>query len=123
MKATDLRSLSVSELVRQVRELALRQSQAELYGRISKYNQLYRQIVAIKDELKSREGDQRRALESLFTDANPQVRLVAAQWSLAVLPGQAIEVLQQISDRNEYPQAADARLSLERIKSGQSVLL
>ena len=123
MKTNDLKTLSVKELIEQFKQLTLAQSHAELYGQYSKYNKLYRKVVAIKDELKSREGDQRRALVELFDHQNAQVRLVAAQWALAVVPEAAQAVLQKISDQNEYPQAADARQTLDAIKRGDSKLM
>ena len=123
MKTNDIKTLSLDELVEQFKQLALGQCQAELYGEYSKYNKLYRRIVAIKDELKRREGDQRRALVSLFEHPNAQVRLMAAQWALAVAPAAAQAVLQKISDQNEYPQAAHARQSLEAIDRGDSKLM
>jgi hypothetical protein len=123
MKGTDLRILRVSQLVDQFAACALEQFKAELHNEIAKYNRLYDDIVAIKDELKTRAGDQRSALATLFTHPNPQVRLKAAQWSLAVLPVAARQVLQDISDRNEYPQAAYARQSLMALDRGDSLLI
>jgi hypothetical protein len=62
-------------------------------------------------------------LASLYTHSNPQVRLLAAQWSLAVERAAARQVLQDISDRNIYPQAAYARQSLEALDRGESKLI
>jgi len=123
MKRFDLKSLTVPQLVERFSALALGQFQAELFGKVRIYNRLYDDIVAVKDELKSRAGDQRSALVSVYTHANPQVRLLAAQWSLAVERGAARQVLQDISDRNIYPQAAYARQSLEALDRGESKLI
>ena len=123
MRGADFRNMTVSQLVDQFTACALKQFTAELHGEIAKYNHLYDDIVAIKDELKTRAGDQRNALASLYTHPNPQVRLKAAQWSLAVLPAAARQVLQDISDRNEYPQAAYARQSLMALDRGDSKLV
>jgi hypothetical protein len=54
MKKILLTSLTTPELVVRFADLALGQFKAELYGEISKYNRLYRQIVAIENELKIR---------------------------------------------------------------------
>jgi hypothetical protein len=75
-------------------------------------------MVAIKDELKMRHGDQRRELLSLYDHPNVQVRLNAAKVTLAVAPEPAREVLQAISDSLEYPQAGDAGMSLWNLEQG-----
>jgi len=123
MKDADLKKLTVQQLVERFMTLALGQSNALLYDEIGRYNRLYDQIVAIKQELMGRDGDQRRALVPLFTHSDPQVRLVAAQWALAVAPEAARETLQRISDRNEYPQAAYARGTLMALERGESKLV
>jgi hypothetical protein len=122
MKNPDLQSMTVPQLVGRFAELSLAQDHAQLYGKIETYNRLYDDIVAVKNELAARPGDQRSALMSLYSHANPQVRLKAAQWSLAVAPASARQVLQDISDRNIYPQAAYARQSLEALDRGESKL-
>jgi Domain of unknown function (DUF2019) len=117
------RSMPVEQLVQDFACIAIEQDKAQLYDQTAKYNRLFHKIVAIKDELKRREGDQRRALVSLFEHPNAQVRLMAAQWASAVAPAAAQAVLQKISDQNEYPQAAHARQSLEAIDRGDSKLI
>src|SRR5665213_1276280 len=102
MKPVDLKKLTVVQLVDRFTELALGQSKAELDGQIAKYNRLYDAIVAIKNELKSRPGDERRALVSLFVHPNPQVRLVAAQKAFKCAPVAARQVFQELSDHNIY---------------------
>lgn len=122
MKGFNLAKLTVPQLVDRFTALALAQYDAELHDEIAKYNRLYDQIVAIRDELKSRAGDERMALVPLFAHPNPQVRLKAALYALAVAPTAAQHTLQEISDRNEYPQAAYARQTLEAIERGDSKL-
>jgi hypothetical protein len=117
------RSMSIEQLVEDFASIAVEQYKAQLYSQTAKYNRLFDKIVALKDELKRRAGDQRSALTSLFAHSNPQVRLMAAQWALAVAPAAAQAVLQKISDQNEYPQAAYARQSLDAIKRGDSKLM
>ena len=109
MKQLDLRSTTVPQLVTRFSEITLEQDNAQLFGRIKLYNRLYDDIIAVKNELAAPPGDQRSALMSLYSHSNPQVRLKAAQLSLAVAPASARQVLQDISDRNIYPQAAYAR--------------
>jgi Domain of unknown function (DUF2019) len=122
MKATDLIAMTTSQLVSKFAALALDQFAAELNGQTTKYNRLYDEIVATKDELKSRPGDQRSALVPLFGHPNPQVRLMAAQWALAVAPAAARQTLQEIWDRKEFPQAAYACETLMALDEGTSRL-
>ncbi|MBI1203995.1 MAG: DUF2019 domain-containing protein [Rhodopseudomonas sp.] len=118
MKVTDLASMTVMELVDRFVELCLAQFQAELFDDISKENKLIRQSIAVADELKTREGDQRRALVPLFGHSNPQVRLMAAQFTLAVAPAESRQTLQEIWDRKEFPQAASALGTLWALERG-----
>lgn len=70
------------------------------------------------EELKARAGDQRSALVSLYSHPNLQVRLMAAKLTLAVAPAAAKQLLQEIADSKEYPQAGDAGMSLWALKQG-----
>lgn len=123
MKKFDLQSLTVPQLIERFCELALAQDHAQMFGKIKIYNRLYDDLVAVKNELAARPGDQRSALISLYSHSNPHVRLKAAQWSLAVATAAARQVLQDISDRNIYPQAAYAWQSLEALDRGESKLV
>jgi hypothetical protein len=123
MKGADLKKMTVPQLVERFIAFALGQSEAELHGEIAKFNRLYDEIAEIKEELKSRPGDQRSSLVPLFTHRNPQVRLKAAQSALPVAPVAARRTLQEISDRNEYPQAAYARQTLMALDRGDSKLI
>ncbi len=118
MKNVLLMDMTAPRLVERFIELALGQFKAELYGEIAKYNRLYREIVAIEQELKSRTGDQRTILAPLFVHPNPQVRLMAAQSTLAVAPTAARQTLQQLWDRKEFPQAAYAMGTLRALERG-----
>ena len=119
MKKKQLTELAVAELVERFTAVTLGQYQAELYDENAKYNRLYREMSDIEHELKSRAGDRRVALTALYEHKNPQVRLMAAQATLAVAPEAARKVLQIISDRKEWPQAADANGTLWRLATGE----
>jgi hypothetical protein len=54
----------------------------------------------------------------LFAHPNPQVRLMAAQSTLAVAPTAARQVLQELWGRKEFPQAADAMGTLRALERG-----
>ena len=85
------------------------------------YNRLFRQMDSIEEELKNRPGDQRRTLIPLFEHPNAQVRLTSALATLALVPKDARRTRQIISDRQEYPQAADARGMMMAIDAGTYV--
>lgn len=120
-RGSELKSMSVEQLVAAFVAVGLEQSEALRDQKIARYNRLYRDYVAIEDELKSRKGDQRRALRPLFDHINAQVRMNAAFTTLAVLPEEAKETLRLIHLRREYPQAADAIGMLEDIEKGRFI--
>ena len=113
-----LKHKSVNELVERFVAITQSQYQASLYDEFAKYNKLFREMMAVENELKSRSGDQRTALVPLFAYPNPQVRLMAAQSTLALAPTAARQVLQELWDRKEFPQAADAMGTLRALERG-----
>ena len=117
MKPT-LSDMTVAQLEEHFTAMALDQDDALLDGRYAKYNRLYDQMESLQAELKMRRGDQRRTLLPLLQHSNAQVRLKAAIATLAVAPEEARKALQTISDRNEYPQAAEARDMMEVLDDG-----
>jgi hypothetical protein len=110
--------MTVTQLIEYFKMIALDQYDAILDEDNDKYNRLFDDMEGIRNELKRRDGDQRRALISLFKHPNRQVRLKAAISTLAIEPDAARQVLQTISDRNEQPQAMDARLIMKSLDAG-----
>ena len=121
MKRLDIAHQTVPEIVEQFQTLALAQGHALLGGEMAKVNRLYSKIDALENELKSRDGDQRRALHALYNHPNPQVRLEAANATLAVLPTESRAALQMIIDRREFPQAGHAGFTLLNLSEGRYV--
>jgi len=89
MRRTKISDMSVDELVEKFTAIALAQDEAMLMDEHAKYNRLFNQMDVIGNELKSRAGDQRRALLPLYDHRNAQVRLTAAIATLAVAPDAA----------------------------------
>jgi hypothetical protein len=118
MKRADIRQMPVGELVERFAALCVAQDQALLYSDIAKVNRLVRQMWEVQDELKSRPGDQRRALVSLFEHENAQVRLQAARATLAVEPAAARSVIESIAQGRKIPQAGDAGMTIDNLVSG-----
>jgi len=108
-------------LLQQFVQLCLAQHEALVDLDTRRYNKLFDQMTAVIDELKSRDGDQRRLLTNLYSHANAQVRLKAAINTLAHDREQAMQVLQQIVDRKEKPQLPYAWGMLDAIKEGRYV--
>jgi hypothetical protein len=109
---------TTEELLARFTALAVRQSEAQMDGDIAGYNRLFRQMTPVVDELKARPGDQRIALRSLYQHPNAQVRLMAAKYTLAVLPEPARQLLQTIADSGEMHQAGDAGMCLWNLDQG-----
>jgi hypothetical protein len=82
------------------------------------FNRLFEQMDAIKEELKKRPGDHRRALIRLYNHPNVQVRLKSAIATLAIVPEEARRLLQIIADSRDYPQAGDAGMTLDSLDRG-----
>jgi Domain of unknown function (DUF2019) len=62
MKCATVTALPVDGLVEEFAALGVEQDKAELADDNAKVNRLFRRMVEIQKELKSRPGDQRRAL-------------------------------------------------------------
>jgi len=121
MRHADVAGQTVPRLVEQFRALALAKSAAIATGQNAKYTRLYWRLDTVEKELRSREGDQRRALIELYNHPNPQVRLDAAMATLVVFHHESRAALQMIIDRGEFPQAADAGHTLLYMSDGRFV--
>lgn len=118
MTPSKLKLLTAEELKRLFEQLCIQQYDALEGNAIASYNRRYDKILAIQNELKSRPGDQRRILMSLFGHPNMQVRLTAAHANLAVDYIAARRELQAIVDEQWFPQSGDAGMTLDNLDSG-----
>ncbi len=118
MLARDLSAMTIELLVWRFVEIAVRQDECLLANEVAKYNRLFRQIQEIVQELKSRPGDQRRALMDLYDHPNMQARVKAAKATLAVAYGPARAVLEAIRDSGWQPQALDAGMCIRNLDNG-----
>jgi Domain of unknown function (DUF2019) len=108
-----LKEMSVGQLVERFLAIAIDQDKAIFEENNTRFNALYKQMQSVRDELKTRPGDQRNALRALLDHPNVQVRLKAAITMLAPAPDISKRVLRQIADSHRLPQAADAGLILD----------
>ena len=118
MKRVKLPDMTVVELVQRFADIALEQDRAELAEEREQYAPLFRLMEAVEEELKQREGDQRRALLSLYTHPNVQVRLKAAESTLAIARSAAEQALREIRNSKSYPQAGEAGMTLFNLQEG-----
>ncbi|MFH1553454.1 MAG: DUF2019 domain-containing protein [Pseudomonadota bacterium] len=118
MKKRLLNEMQTNELVDAYAQIGMLQYSALDDGKISKYNRLYDEKVAIEDEMKLRPGDERRALMVLYSYPNMQVRLNAATATLAVEPQAARRLLEEIYASDWPPQAGAAGMRLRRLDDG-----
>ncbi|MCO5129852.1 MAG: DUF2019 domain-containing protein [Xanthobacteraceae bacterium] len=111
----------MEDLVRRFHDIALAQDRASRNFETGRYNRLYKQMVEVRDALKSRSGDQRRALRPFLESNNPQVRLKAAITLLAIYPELARRTLEHIRDEGADPQRLDAGMLLSSLDDGSFV--
>ena len=118
MKQAKLEDLTVDQLVERFTVITLEQGRALRTSKHAKFNRLFDEMEAVKQELKARDGDQRQALIRLYDHPNPQVRLKAVKATLAVAPEPARRILKVIAELREYAQAGEAGMSLYNLEIG-----
>ena len=109
--------MTVPHLIQRFTAIGMDQDRALLRGEHGKFNRLFDEMVEIEEELKIRDGDQRKELLDLYDHPNAQVRLNAVKATLAVAPEQSLHMLKTIKSR-EYPQAGDAGMTLISLERG-----
>jgi hypothetical protein len=118
MKNPALTEMTTPALVERFADIGVAQDAASLEGQTAKFNRLFEQKRGVEAELKSRPGDQRRALMVLYRYPNMQVRLNAAKATLAVAPVEARRQIEEIAASKWFPQAGDAGMSLWNLDRG-----
>ncbi|MDO9439851.1 MAG: DUF2019 domain-containing protein [Beijerinckiaceae bacterium] len=122
MKKTGLRKLTTPELVARFEKLTLDQEIEMLALESGRYNKLYRQIAAVIDELKHRDGDCRRDLFKLLDHESLHVRFVVTSHCDDLDPARSRPVLREIADCGMQPYALYAGMELyfmERRERGE----
>jgi hypothetical protein len=114
-----LHEMSPGQLVTHFAKIAMEQDEALLRNEVALFNKLYSKMDEVDKELKSRPGDQRRLLLSLFDHANVQVRLKAATRTLAVAPEAARRMIETIARSRKYPQAGHAGMIIDGLDRGE----
>ena len=110
--------MTARELVERYVAISEAQFEATEREEIARVNRLFGLRVAVEEELKRRDGDQRRALLPLLQHRNLQVRLNAATATRAIDPKAARRALDAIAATHWMPYAADARGLLRGLDEG-----
>jgi|SRR5579862_5105339 len=121
MAKDDLGAFSVAQLVDEFIALGIKQYKVVWDGDTKTYNPLFFRMQDIRAELKSRPGDERRALKVLYDHPNIQVRLMAARSTLALAPVEARRIIESIAASNDFPYAGDAGMCLTMLDRGAFV--
>jgi HEAT repeat protein len=106
MKKTTIGKLSIEQLAERFEAVCLRQDDALLNERIQKYNNLFREMLAITEELERRGS--LTSLSRLFDHPNQQVRMQAAWALVEVFRKSARLVFEEIVQSRRMPHAAYA---------------
>jgi hypothetical protein len=121
MNRASLETLTIDQLVARFAAIGVEQDKADKADDNAKYKRLFYQMSEVQKELKKRPGDQRRALLALFDYPVMQVRLMAAQYALAVAPQPARRAIETIAASTWPPQCYDARMCLRMLDEGTFV--
>ena len=87
MTPIKLDNLTVEQLVERFTSITLDQDRALRSGNHGRFNRLFDDMEAVKQELKTHDGDQRRALLPLYNHPNPQVRLKGCEGDVGSCSG------------------------------------
>ena len=118
MRTAGVSERTVGELVAEFVDISISQGRAIAVDDMTAYNRLVPRLKQIVEALTHREGDQRRALVALYRHEDMQVRLAAAECTLAVAPEEARTALRQIRDARSPPQSFHAGMTLRLIDEG-----
>jgi hypothetical protein len=118
MKRNDLEDQTANQLVERFTTIGMDQDKALLRREHGKFNRLFDELTEIVEELKRRDGDQRRELLRLYEHPNLQVSLNAVKATLAVAPEHARRTLEAIAGSRKYPQAGDAGMTIDCLEWG-----
>jgi hypothetical protein len=121
MKENNLGILNKADLVDLFCALGILKDQALRTDDTRESKKLFYHMSAIAAQLKSRKGDQRRALLALYDHRNAGVRLAAARATLAVAPTKARRMIESIADGQHGYYSGDAGMSLYMLDSGRFV--
>ena len=113
-----LDKMSTAELAKAFAGFAIQQYDHILLSEVKQINRYYHKLKAVELELKSRPGDQRNVLMTLYDNPNPNVRVKAAKATLAIAPAAARQVLETVAATCYGPEILEAGISLTNLDRG-----
>jgi hypothetical protein len=111
--------MDTDQLIASYTEISVREDEAIDMHQMRKVRRLFDQLMVIKDVLRARGPDARRALIPLLSHRNAQVRLNAAKELMAVVPEQARATLEDIAENGPGQQSGDSGMFLRAIDEGE----
>jgi hypothetical protein len=116
MRKSQLKTLSTEQLVEEFRRLSAEHGQALEASNARAANRKFPTLVAIIEELRSRDPEAQRQLSKLLADPDPSTRYWTAGAVLDFAPSEAEQVLEELSrtQRNALGFSADWTLKLWR---------
>jgi len=120
MKRARFQDMTLDQLVERFVAIAVAQHEARMREDTARYNRLFDQMIELMAEFLTRPIEQRHALMELYEHPNPQVRYAAASITQDLAPQAARRVYEIISERNEYPQAVNARWAIRNLDEGDT---
>jgi Domain of unknown function (DUF2019) len=118
IKPSNLDDMTEDRLIERFIEIGIGQDQALLMDQIAIFNRLYKLRKDVELQLQRRSGDRRHVLLQLYDHPNVQVRLNAAEATLAVEPQKARRELEIIASSGQYPQAGYAGMTVAALDRG-----
>jgi hypothetical protein len=107
-----LGKMTDEELVRAYEDVVVKQDESFKYARNAAFNDQYLERQAVADELRSRPGDQRAMLASLFKSRMPWVRICVAQDTLSLNEARARMHMEYIGEHARAPYKGHALSAL-----------
>ena len=98
MKRISLAEMNTDDLVELFAHIVEAQDEALLAGENAKFNRLFGRMMEVSDELKSRDGDERRHLLQLFDSPTMQVRLQVSKCTMSVAPIESLAHVRGLAD-------------------------
>lgn len=120
MNRISLQDMTAAQLVARFLAIALQEYDALQGENHTRFNRLFDERIAVMAEFMLCPIEQRCAVMALYKHSNPQVRYAAASATRDFAPREARRVCEIISERNEYPQAANARLLIRALDEGDT---
>lgn len=118
MKKTQLKKISVEQLIETTRTTSAERWRAIDAGRTKDGNRMFDLLVAIRRELRARGLDAQRQLLSLFDDPDPGTRCWAAVSVLEFDPSEGERVLAELAKLPDSLVGFSAEMTLEQWKAG-----